>query len=77
LAYVALHWNPYADTSYPDLALRQLRVATVRPILIGGAPGTGKTTLAGKLADRLGAVLLSSVRRQLAAIVSSPTGAPC
>ena len=45
-----------------DVALRHLRAGEVRLILVGGLPGTGKTTLAGSLADRLGAVALSSDR---------------
>ena len=39
-------------------------------MLVGGLPGTGKTTVAGGVADRLGAVLLSSdrVRKELAGL---------
>ena len=50
-----------------DLALSHLRAGEVSLVLVGGAPGTGKTTLAAALADRVGAVLLSSdsVRREL------------
>jgi hypothetical protein len=42
----------------------------VRLALVGGLPGTGKTTVAGALADRFGAVLLSSdrVRKELAGL---------
>ena len=49
------------------LALRHLQAGEVKLVLIGGAPGTGKTTLAAALADRLGGVLLStdSVRKEL------------
>jgi uncharacterized protein len=52
------------------LALRHLEVAAVRLALVGGLPGTGKTTLGGALADRFGAVLISSdrVRKELAGI---------
>lgn len=39
---------------------RHLTAGAVRLILVGGLPGTGKSTLAGALADRLGLVLLSS-----------------
>lgn len=52
-----------------DLAVRHLRAGEVRLILVGGLPGSGKSTVAAGLADRLGAVLLSSdlVRRQIIA----------
>jgi uncharacterized protein len=51
------------------IALRHLELGRVRLIVVGGLPGTGKSTLAGGLADRLGFVLLSTdeVRRELAA----------
>ena len=53
-----------------DLTLRQLQDGAVRLAIVGGLPGTGKTTLGGALADRFGAVLLSSdrVRKELAGI---------
>ena len=53
---------------YADIALRHLRRGAVRLVLVGGLPGSGKTTIAGRLADELGAVLLSSdrVRKELA-----------
>ncbi|HEU5108336.1 MAG TPA: AAA family ATPase [Micromonosporaceae bacterium] len=56
--------------TYAELTLRHLRRGQVRLILVGGLPGTGKSTLAGQLADRLGAVLLSSdrLRKEQAAI---------
>ncbi|NMO57276.1 AAA family ATPase [Actinoplanes sp. TBRC 11911] len=56
--------------TYTDLTLRHLRAGTVRLVLVGGGPGTGKTTLAGALADRLGAVVLSSdrIRKELAGL---------
>ena len=49
------------------LTLRHLRAGEVSLVLVGGAPGTGKSTLSTALADRLGAVLLSSdaVRREI------------
>jgi aminoglycoside phosphotransferase family enzyme/predicted kinase len=52
-----------------DLALQHLRSGTVRLILVGGGPGTGKTTLAGALGERLAAQSISSddVRRELQA----------
>jgi uncharacterized protein len=54
--------------AYLELALEHARAADITLVLVGGAPGSGKTTLASGLADRLGAVLLSSdrVRRELA-----------
>jgi aminoglycoside phosphotransferase family enzyme/predicted kinase len=45
-----------------NIALRHLRSGTVRLVLVGGLPGTGKSTLGGMLADKLGMVLLSSDR---------------
>ena len=55
---------------YADLTVAHLRAGAVRLALVGGLPGTGKTTVAGGLADRFGAVLLSSdrVRKELAGI---------
>ncbi|MGW1679688.1 bifunctional aminoglycoside phosphotransferase/ATP-binding protein [Saccharopolyspora sp. NPDC002376] len=49
------------------IALRHLRTAQIRLVLVGGLPGTGKTTVAGALADRMGAVLLRTdqIRREL------------
>lgn len=41
-----------------DLALAHLHEGRVRLILVGGLPGTGKSTLAAGLADALGAVVL-------------------
>lgn len=57
-------------TLYAGLTLRHLRQGQVRLILVGGPPGSGKTTVAGLLADELGAVLLSSdrVRKELAGV---------
>lgn len=50
-----------------SLASQHLRAGAVRLVLVGGAPGTGKTTLAHSLADRVGAVVISTddVRREL------------
>ncbi|MFI6778153.1 AAA family ATPase [Nocardia sp. NPDC050412] len=49
------------------LALRHLERAAVRLVLVGGSPGTGKSTVAVELSASTGAVLLSSdhVRKQL------------
>ena len=41
-----------------DLSLRHLETGQVRLIVVGGLPGTGKSTLAAGIADRLGAVVL-------------------
>ena len=41
-------------------ALRHLEAARVRMVVVGGGPGTGKTTLARELGERLDAVVLSS-----------------
>lgn len=53
-----------------ELARDHLRRGEVRLIAVGGAPGTGKSTLADALADRLGMVMLSSdrLRKELAGI---------
>lgn len=50
------------------LALEHLRAGTVQLILVGGGPGSGKTTLARELAPRIAAVAVSTddVRRELA-----------
>ncbi len=50
-----------------DIALSHLRAATVRVVLVGGGPGTGKTTLATALAEALDAGVVSTdvVRREL------------
>ncbi|KAA9160212.1 AAA family ATPase [Amycolatopsis acidicola] len=55
---------------YAGIAVRHLRAARVRLVLVGGLPASGKSTLAGALADRLGATLISSdrVRKELAGI---------
>lgn len=52
------------------LAVRHLRAGTVRLGLVGGLPGTGKSTLSRALAAETGAVVVSSdrVRKQLAGL---------
>jgi hypothetical protein len=57
-------------TAHAALALRRLEEGEVRLVLVGGLPGTGKTTLAHGLADRFGAVVLSSdrLRKELAGL---------
>lgn len=53
-----------------DLGAGHLRAGAVTLVMVGGLPGTGKSTLAGALASRLGAVVLSSdrIRKELAGI---------
>jgi aminoglycoside phosphotransferase family enzyme/predicted kinase len=63
--------------AYADITIRHLRAGAVRMILVGGLPGAGKSTLAGLVADRLGAVLLSTDRLRkelsnLAPLTKSP-----
>jgi len=55
---------------FSRLALHHLREGVVRMVLVGGPPGSGKTTLAGDVADRLGMVVLSSdrIRKELAGV---------
>lgn len=52
------------------LALRHLERGAVRLVLVGGLPGTGKTTLASAVADEHGYVVMSSdrVRKELAGL---------
>ena len=52
------------------MTLAHLRAGAVKLVLVGGLPGTGKTTLAGALADRLGFTVLSSdrIRKELAGV---------
>ena len=54
-------------TRHLSLALEHLTAGAVRLVLIGGAPGTGKTTLAHSLAEHVGAEVISTddVRREL------------
>lgn len=53
-----------------DIAGAHLRAARVRLILVGGAPGTGKSTLAEELAEARGYVVISSdrVRKEQAGV---------
>ena len=59
--------------AYADIAVRHLRRGAVRLALVGGLPGSGKTTVAGLLADELGAVLLSSDRLRKELVGLDPT----
>ncbi|WP_242432719.1 AAA family ATPase [Streptomyces sp. Root1310] len=57
--------------------LRHLRTSAVRLTVVGGLPGSGKSTLSGALADRLGVTLLSSdrVRKELAGLPAERSAA--
>jgi aminoglycoside phosphotransferase family enzyme/predicted kinase len=66
--------DPHAAGEARDLTaltLRHLQASATCLIITGGTPATGKTTLAGALADHLGYTLLSSdhVRKELAGLV--------
>jgi predicted kinase len=54
--------------AHAELALAHLRTGAVRLVLVGGLPGSGKSTLSGTLADALGAVVLATdrVRKEIA-----------
>jgi aminoglycoside phosphotransferase family enzyme/adenylate kinase family enzyme len=56
-----------------DLARRHLEAGRVRMVVVGGLPGTGKSTLARRLADRAGWAVLRSdeVRKELAGVEPS------
>ena len=61
LRYTQGHPEAAADAQrHLDLAGAHLRAATVRLIMVGGGPGTGKSTLARALAEELGAVVVST-----------------
>ncbi|WP_231496478.1 bifunctional aminoglycoside phosphotransferase/ATP-binding protein [Rhodococcus sp. UNC363MFTsu5.1] len=47
-------------TRHTMLSLEHLRASAVRLALVGGLPGTGKSTLATRLAEAVGAVVVSS-----------------
>ncbi|MER6330492.1 AAA family ATPase [Streptomyces sp. NPDC001034] len=60
-----------------SMTLRHLRTSAIGLTLVGGLPGSGKSTLSGALADRLGVTLLSSdrVRKELAGIPAEQSAA--
>ena len=57
--------------------LDHLRRARIRLVLVGGLPGTGKSTLASELAESLGAAVLSSdpLRKELVGATADVTTA--
>lgn len=57
-------------STYVDLTLDHLRAGSVKLVLVGGPPASGKSTLAGAVADRLGMTSLSSdrIRKELAGL---------
>lgn len=65
------------EAQFVGLALRHLRAGVVCLVLVGGLPGTGKSVLAGAIADRLGSVVLSSdrIRKELAGIAPEQSAA--
>jgi predicted kinase len=76
----AAQGDPHAVSVARDLAqvaLRHLRAGAVTLVLTGGLPGTGKTSLAGALADQLGWTVLSSdrIRKELTGITPEESAA--
>lgn len=63
---------------YLELAAHHLRSAQIRIVVVGGESGTGKSTLADQLGDRLGAVVLRTdeVRQRMALDVGVDRYAP-
>ncbi|MST33015.1 AAA family ATPase [Acidimicrobiaceae bacterium USS-CC1] len=63
VALLRAPWDPGAPGQAEELlglCRRHLEAATVRLVLVGGTPGTGKTTVASGLADRTGWVHLAT-----------------
>lgn len=64
--------RPYAEDpqALVSLAESHLNDSRVRLVLVGGPPGTGKTTVAGAVADALGWAVLSSdrIRKEVAGL---------
>lgn len=63
VALLRAPWDPDAPGQAEvllGLCRRHLEAATVRLVLVGGAPGTGKTTVASRIADRTGWVPLAT-----------------
>jgi aminoglycoside phosphotransferase family enzyme/predicted kinase len=55
---------------YVETTLAHLRAGAVKLVLVGGPPASGKSTLSGAIADRLGMTVLSSdrLRKELAGV---------
>lgn len=74
------HLDAAADASrHLDIALEHLRACSVRLVMVGGGPGTGKSTLAQGLARQVGAdvVATDAVRKDLqaAGVIGGGSGA--
>ncbi|MGW0354266.1 bifunctional aminoglycoside phosphotransferase/ATP-binding protein [Nocardia nova] len=54
------HHAAASAVRHVEVALRHLAAGAVRLVLVGGLPGTGKSTIARRLAAATGAILLSS-----------------
>ncbi|RDI55288.1 bifunctional aminoglycoside phosphotransferase/ATP-binding protein [Nocardia mexicana] len=65
-------------TRHVELALRHLEAGRIRLALVGGLPGTGKSTVARALAEQTGAILLSSdhirAGRRAQGVLTGPSG---
>ncbi|MCA2189522.1 bifunctional aminoglycoside phosphotransferase/ATP-binding protein [Nonomuraea cavernae] len=69
------HWQGDVDAGWEarrlaELTLGHLRAGEVAMIVVGGSPGTGKSTLSGGIADRCGYTVLRSdrIRKELAGL---------
>lgn len=62
--------HPGSVAGYAETTLAHLRAGAVKLVLVGGPPASGKSTLAGAVADALGMVVVSSdrVRKEAAGL---------
>jgi uncharacterized protein len=76
-AATADHDAPYEARRLTALASAHVSAATVRLVLVGGLPGTGKSTVAGGLSTATGWPLLRSdvIRKELAGLRPSESAA--